>query len=359
MTGLQTPRTLGFRMPAEWEPHAATWLAWPHNREDWPGKFDVIPPVFVQMARELAAVERVRIIVDAPREADVRRLLGDGGVDLSQIDFRHASTDRSWTRDFVPLFVRRPGEIAAVKFRFDGWARYDNHAQDDAAGVSVADWQQLQAFRPKAPYPETGAETPVVLEGGAIDVDGEGTLLASEDCLVSGPNGRNPWLGTVGTERVLSDYLGIDQVIWVGAGVVGDDTAGHVDDFLRFAGPGRVVLAEEKNVRDPNHVALESSRERLEGARDAKGRKLEIVRLPMPGPVLWGEERLPASYANYYVANGLVLVPVFDDANDAPALGLISELFPTRRVVGVRAVDLVLGLGTIHCSTHEEPAPTG
>ncbi|HVU05751.1 MAG TPA: agmatine deiminase family protein [Polyangiaceae bacterium] len=351
----ESPRALGFRMPAEWEPHAATWLAWPHNRDDWPGKFDVIPAVFVELAKHLAEVERVRFIVeDANREAEVKTLLGAARANVSNVDFFHAPTDRSWTRDFVPIFVKKPGEVAAVKFRFDGWARYDNHLKDDAAGRSVAAWRKMRGFDALAP--KNGTPTRVVCEGGGIDVDGEGTLLASEDCLVSGPRGRNPWLGTAGTERVFSETLGVDKVVWVGAGVVGDDTSGHVDDFVRFAGPGRVLLAEEKNPRDANHAPLEESRERLEGARDAKGRKLEILRIPMPSPVMWGEERLPASYSNYYVANGLVLVPVFDDPRDAAALGLIGELFPGRKIVGVRAVDLVLGLGTIHCSTHEEPA---
>lgn len=343
-------------MPAEWEPHAATWLAWPHNREDWPGKFDVIPPVFVEIARHLSHVERVRLIVDGElAEAAVRKLLLSGGADLANVDFFHAKTDRSWTRDFVPLFVKGPtGDVAAVKFRFDGWARYDNHALDEAAGQSVAAFRKMKAWEPVAE--REGESVRVVLEGGAIDVDGEGTLLASEDCLVSGSHGRNPWLGTAGTEQVLRDMLGIDQVVWVGAGVAGDDTAGHVDDFVRFTAPGKVLLAEEKNPSDPNHRALEESRERLENARDARGRRLEIQRLPMPAPVLWGEERLPASYSNYYVANGIVLVPTFDDPNDRVALGILGELMPTRRILGVRAVDLVLGLGTIHCSTHEEPA---
>src|SRR5204862_3845656 len=197
---------------------------------------------------------------------------------------------------------------------------------------------------------------PVVLEGGAIDVDGEGTLLASEECLVTGPHGRNPWLGLTGTEEALREYLGVETVIWVGPGVAGDDTAGHVADFVRFAGPGRVVLAEESRTSDPTYVALRAAAERIASARDAAGRKLEIVRLPMPSPIMWNDERLPASYANYYVANDLVLVPTFDDPNDSVALGILGELFPTRHVVGVYARDLVLGLGTIHCSTHEEPA---
>jgi agmatine deiminase len=350
-----TPRELGFRMPAEWEPHAATWLAWPHNRDDWPGKFDVIPAVFATLARELAEAERVRLIVDgSAREADVRRLLGEAKVNLGNVDFFHAPTDRSWTRDFVPLFVRRAGEVAAIKFSFDGWARYDNHLNDDAAGRRVAEWRGFRAF--DATALRDGKASRVVCEGGAIDVDGEGTLLASEDCLVSGPRGRNPWLGTAGTERVFSDTLGVDRVVWVGAGVMGDDTSGHVDDFVRFVAPGKVLLAEEKNPNDPNHAPLEESREKLEGARDAKGRKLEILRIPMPAPVMWGDERLPASYSNYYVANDRILVPTFDDPLDSFAIGLLGELFPTRRIVGIRAVDLVLGLGTIHCSTHEEPA---
>lgn len=342
-------------MPAEWEPHAATWLAWPHNPEDWPGKFELIPKVFVEMASALSRTERVRIIVEGPeREAQVRRLLNDGGASLAAIDFFHAATDRSWTRDFLPLFVKRGGEVTAVKFRFNGWARYDNYEKDEAAGRRIAEWRKLRTFDARSD--RDGTPTPVVLEGGAIDVDGEGTLLASEDCLVSGAHGRNAWLGTSGTERVLRECLGIERVLWVGDGVAGDDTAGHVDDFVRFAGNGRVLIAEESRPGDPNYGPLQAARERLETERDAKGRKLDIVKLPMPAPVMWGEERLPASYANYYVANGVVLLPTFDDPNDARAQGILGEVFPTRRIVGIRAVDLVLGLGTVHCSTHEEPA---
>ncbi|HEX4476195.1 MAG TPA: agmatine deiminase family protein [Polyangiaceae bacterium] len=351
----RAPGMAGFRMPAEWEPHTATWLAWPHHHDDWPGKFEKIPPVFVAMARELARVERVRLIVNDAASGEIaRRVLTAGDVDLRQVDFFEAPTDRSWTRDFLPLFVKRETEVAAVKWKFDGWARYDNHQKDDAAGRTVAKWLNMRSIDALAE--RDGRPVNVVLEGGAIDIDGEGTLLASRDCLVDGPNARNRWLGTGGTERVLADYLGIERVVWVGAGVVGDDTAGHVDDFVRFVAPGKVVLAEESDTRDPNYAALEATREILEGARDARGRTLEILRLPMPRPVLWETERLPASYANYYVANDLVLVPVFDDASDSAALGIIAELFPARRVVGIDARDLVLGLGTVHCSTHEEPA---
>ena len=348
------PRQHGFRMPAEWEPHAATWLAWPHNRDDWPGKFELIPKVFVEIACALSVSETVRIIAEGPlAEQEIRHLLASGGVELARTEFFHAATDRSWTRDFVPLFVRRDGEIGAVKFRFDGWARYENHSADDRAGRAVAGFRNLRSW--DAAVVERGAARTVVLEGGAIDVDGEGTLLASEECLLTGPHARNAWLGKAGTERVLSDYLGIDKVVWVGSGVAGDDTSGHVDDFVRFIGPGKVLLAEETRHDDPNYAPLAEARERLEGERDAKGRKLEVLRLPMPAPVMWGDERLPASYSNYYVANGVVLVPIFDDPNDARALGIIGECFPGRRIVPIRAVDLVLGLGTVHCSTHEEP----
>jgi agmatine deiminase len=342
-------------MPAEWEPHAATWLAWPHNEDDWPGNFAPIPRVFAEIVSLLSTVERVRLIVDGPdREAAIWRLLVEAKADVGQIDFFHAPTNRSWTRDFVPLFVRRSGEIRAVKFRFNGWARYDNHELDDAAGRRVPSWLGVDMW--EAAVELDGRARPVVLEGGAIDVDGEGTLLASEECLVTGTHGRNPWLGMSGTEEAMREYLGVEKVIWVGAGIAGDDTAGHVDDFVRFAAPGRVVLAEETRTDDPNYAALAAAAERLASTRDAAGRRIEVIRLPMPGPVMWNDERLPASYANYYVANDLVLVPTFDDRNDERALGILRELFPTRRVVGIRSRDLVLGLGTIHCSTHEEPA---
>jgi agmatine deiminase len=333
----------------------ATWLAWPHNRDDWPGKFELIPPVFVKIAQTLSSSERVRIIVDGPAsETAVRRLLEEVDTDLANVEFFHARTDRSWTRDFLPLFVRSAREVAAVKFRFDGWARYDNHHADEEAGRRVVDFAGLPSW--EATADGAGSARSVVLEGGAIDVDGEGTLLASDDCLVTGPNARNAWLGKKGTEQVLHDYLGVDKVVWVGEGVAGDDTAGHVDDFVRFVAPGTVLLAEETRTSDPNYIPLAESRERLEGERDAKGRRLEVLRIPMPAPVMWGDERLPASYSNYYVANGVVLVPTFDDPNDGRALGILGELFPGRRIVPIRAVDLVLGLGTIHCSTHEEPA---
>jgi len=353
-----TPFSLGYRMPAEWEPHAATWLAWPHEPTDWPGKFEAVPWVMAEMARHLQEAERIRLIVrDRAERARASRALAASGVPLRRVDFVLARTDRSWTRDFLPLgVVRRHGgrrELAAVKWRFNGWARYPNYAADEAAGRKIARSLGVPVFLPRGAA--RGKAIPVVLEGGAIDVDGQGTLLATEQCLLTGKQARNRALGRAGTEAVLRDYLGAEKVIWLGTGIAGDDTGGHVDDFARFVAPGVVAVAEEKRRADPNWRPLHDAAERLRGARDARGRRLEVVRLPMPQPVVFDGERLPASYANFYVGTGAVLVPTFNDPNDRVALGVLAELFPKRKVVGIHATDFVLGLGTIHCSTQQEP----
>ena len=348
------PFALGYRMPAEWEPHAATWLAWPHEPTDWPGKFDAVPWVIAEIARHLQEAERIRLIVrNRGERARAARALSRSGVSLRRVDFITAATDRSWTRDFLPLgIVRRRGgrrELAAVKWRFDGWARYPNHAADDAAGRRIARHLEVPTF-----LPEVGRRR-IVLEGGAIDVDGQGTLLATEQCFLTGRQARNRALGKAGMEAALRDYLGAERVIWLGNGIAGDDTGGHVDDLARFVAPGVVALAEEKDRRDPNYRPLHEARERLSGARDAHGRRLEVVRLPMPRPVVFDGERLPASYANFYIGTGAVLVPTFNDPSDRVALGILAELFPRRSVVGIHSTDFVLGLGTIHCSTQQEP----
>ncbi|MBI3201441.1 MAG: agmatine deiminase family protein [Myxococcales bacterium] len=344
-----------YRMPAEWERHAATWLAWPHNETDWPGKGLMVEWVFVEMARLLHRRERVRLIVaDAAERKVARQKLAREGVDLGQVDFHVAPTDRSWTRDFLPSFVvGRRRNLAAVKWQFNGWARYPDWKRDDQAGDDIAELYAERVTRPT--HRRHGKAARVVLEGGAIDVDGEGTLLATEQCLLTGPRARNRALGREGTERVFRDELAVTQVLWLPDGIEGDDTSGHIDDFARFVAPGRIVLCQEKNRRDPNHRILARAAERLRGATDAKNRRLEIVPLPMPEPVVFAGQRLPASYANFYIANGVVLVPTFNDPNDLTALGLLRELFPKRDVVGVYCRDLVLGLGTLHCSTQQEP----
>jgi agmatine deiminase len=343
------PAALGFRMPAEWEPHAATWLAWPHNVTDWPRKGMLVEWVFVEMARLVSRGERVRFLVrHAKDRTRARTMLARSGVDLTQIDFVMAKTDRSWTRDFVPQFVVRgrdkSREVGAVKFVFDAWGRYSESRLDDAAGAAIAKRFGRAVWRP------TLRERKLVLEGGAIDVDGDGNLLATEQCLLDSKYSRNRGLTRADNEAFFADYLGVSRVIWLEDGIVGDDTSGHIDDFARFVAKGRVVLAQEKNQKDPNFRPLRRARERLLAA------KLEVISLPMPSPVVFDKQRLPASYANFYIANEVVIVPTFNDPKDAEALGILRELFRDREVVGVYARDLVLGLGTLHCSSHEEPA---
>jgi agmatine deiminase len=352
-----TPLIEGYRLPAEWEPHAATWLAWPHQRADWPGKFEVIAWVFCEMVLRLQEVERVSLIVGSDvMLAEARCTLERANVPLERVEFFVAPTDRSWTRDFLPTFVvpRAPGAaLGAVKWRFNGWARYPNHELDDAAGQRVAAARASQVWQPNASNLHGAPRA--VLEGGAIDADGEGTLLTTEACLLGSAHPRNPSIDRRGNERLLRDYLGIERVLWLPGGIAGDDTSGHVDDVARFVAPGRIVLAEESNPSDPNYTFLNAAREYLEGERDARGRKLEVIGLPMPAPRYFGADRLPMTYANFYIANDRVLVPTFNDPSDQDALGLLSELFPERQVIGIHCLDLVLGLGAIHCSTHEEP----
>jgi len=367
LDALATPHSLGYRMPAEWEPHAATWLAWPHEPTDWPGKFDAIPWVFAEVARHLQEGERIRVIVSGKKEeATAKSVFSRSGVNLKQVDFVHLHTDRSWTRDFLPLgVVKDPAqkgtdrkgssqkrETALVKWKFNGWARYKNHVKDEEAGLAVALQIGTPLALPEAQFGKKRAR--VVLEGGAIDVDGEGTLLCTEECLLNGRQARNAPLGKAGMEAVLRDHLGAERVLWLGSGIAGDDTAGHIDDFCRFVAPGKIVLAEEQNKQDPNYAVLRDAATRLKSARDAKGRKVEVIRLPMPAPIVFDGQRLPASYANFYVGNSAVLVPTFNDPHDREALGILAELFPSRRVVGIHSTDFVLGLGTIHCSTQQE-----
>ena len=348
----QPPESLGFRMPAEWEPHAATWLAWPHEKSDWPAKFAPIPWVYGEVVRHLSVGERVAIFVgDDKLEASARRVLKRVGVDFSRLDFVRAPSDRVWTRDSNPLWLRNDeGARGLACFRFNGWAKYANHTRDAALPAAVARRTRLPAWAP-APL-----GTPMVLEGGSIDVNGAGTLLTTEECLQSRVQERNPGLDRAGYERVFADYLGARHTIWLGEGVVGDDTHGHVDDLARFVGPRTVALALEEDPADANYHRLQDNLRRLQKAKDQDGRKLTIVPLPMPTPLFLDGQRLPASYANFYVANGVVLVPTFNDPNDRRALNTLAELFPKRRIIGVHAVDLVWGLGTLHCMTQQEPA---
>ncbi len=327
-------------MPAEWEPHEATWLAWPHEKSDWPGKFAPIPWLYGEIVRHLARVERVRILVaDESAERAVRKILKTCDVGLSAVEFFHHPTNRSWTRDYCPLFVKNKREVAITHWRFNGWAKYDNYEFDCEVPYFLAMKLEMQRWAPD-----------IVLEGGSIDVNGAGMLLTTEECLLSDVQARNPFLSKRKLERAMKDYLGIREVIWLGRGIAGDDTHGHVDDLARFTAPDTIVTVVEPNRSDANHEPLKENLARLRSRKD-----LQIATLPMPEPIYFAGQRLPASYANFYIANGIVLVPVFGDPNDRVALNTLAKLFPARKIIGIYSRDLVLGLGTLHCMTQQQP----
>jgi agmatine deiminase len=345
------PAQLGWFMPAEWQPHEATWIAWPHERADWPGKFATIPWVYTEIVRHLHTGEKIHLLVgNAAQEKRARGMLSKAGIDLGQVRFFHLDTDRVWTRDYCPLFLTNArGECALTNWRFNGWAKYSNWHKDDAVPDQLESILNLPAWKPMAEARR------VVLEGGSIDVNGAGLLLTTEECLLSPVQARNPGLARADLERVFADYLGIRKVLWLGQGIAGDDTHGHVDDLARFVAPGTVVTVVEMNDADPNYQPLQENLRRLRALTDLDGRTLEVVELPMPEPVIFAGRRLPASYANFYVGNDKVLVPTFNDPRDRLALGILADLFPTRQVVGIHAVDLVWGLGTVHCLTQQQP----
>jgi agmatine deiminase len=386
--------TLGYRMPAEWAPHAATWLAWPHYLGDWPGKFEPIPWVYTEIIRNLARHERVELIVNnaAAAERQARKHLLRANADVKNIRFHRQPTNRSWLRDSGAIFcscgsdtpVRElpqssqtlagkrdreghdfsradkdgkknrasapEGRLRALNFRFNAWAKYSNYGHDQKIGTLMARVAQTKEIRPQH------HNTRVVLEGGSIDVNGEGTLLTTEECLLSKVQQRNPNIQRKDYEKLFADYLGAPHVIWLGQGIAGDDTHGHVDDLTRFVAPHTVVTVVEPNRKDINHKPLRDNLRRLHSATDQNGKPLNIVELPMPAPVIFEQRRLPASYANFYIANGIVLAPVFNDPNDRIALNTLAQLFPTREVVPIYCGDLVWGLGTLHCMTQQQPS---
>lgn len=351
--GAPSPGAQGFAMPAEWEPHQATWLAWPHNAADWPGRFGPIPWVHADVVRKLAEGETVRLLVDGAAAAErARRHLERVGAALDRVELRRLPTDRIWTRDSGPVILRRRGGAgrAVAGFGFNAWAKYPDWRRD----ARIPSYAARALGLPLLPARHRGRQ--VVLEGGAVDVNGRGTLLATEECLLDpAVQVRNPGFSRTDYQVVFRDVLGAPNAIWLGKGIAGDDTHGHVDDLCRFVGPRTAALCREPDSRDANHAALEENRERLESARLEDGSRPEVVFLPMPRPILFDGRRLPASYANFYVANAAVLVPTFNDPADREALGILAELFRDRPVVGVHALDLAWGLGTLHCMTQQEP----
>jgi agmatine deiminase len=353
VTPSPTPRSLGFRMPAEWEPHQSTWLAWPHNRSDWPGKFDAIPWVFADIIRHIARVEDVNLIVASAREKETaRNILKISHVETKRVKFHIWPTNRIWTRDSGPIFVRNQEEVAVTNWRFNAWAKYPDWKHDNHLPERVTERLKLQHFDPVVQ--RKGKPHHVVLEGGSIEVNGQGLMLTTEECLLSKVQQRNP-LSRTELEQLFSDYLGVEKVIWLGCGIKGDDTHGHVDDISRFVAADTVLTAVEHDRSDANYEPLRENLRRLRTATDLQGRKLQIVELPLPRPVVFRGQRLPASYANFYIANGLVLVPTFNDPNDRRALNILGDLFLDREIVGIHCGDFIWGLGAIHCMTQQQP----
>jgi len=345
--------SLARRMPAEWEKHDATWIAWPHHEPDWPGKLAPIPWVYAEIVRALSEFERVEILCHDEAVADnARVLIGAHGVPDRPDKYRlHiAPNDRVWLRDSAPTMVyRADGVLELIDWGFNAWAKYDNYAKDADIGKVI---QRITGLsRTEAKREDNGER--LVLEGGGIEVNGSGMMLVTEEWLLTDVQIRNPGMTAQDYEEAFAKYLGVTDTIWLGEGAVGDDTHGHVDDIARFASRDTVILAYEQDPSDENHVRSVDNLERLTMA--AKGRELRVVTIPFPRPVMMNGERLPASYANFYIANGAVLVPTFNDPNDRIALNGIAEAFPGRAVIGIHAVDLVWGLGTLHCLTQQQP----
>ena len=355
-----TPAELGYAMPAEWEPHAATWLGWPHNRADWPGKFEVIPWVYGEMIRKISAGENVRLIIrHAADQAFARRVLKHVGADLRKIQFVLHPTNRGWTRDTGPIFVKRKpdpktqtpkSDTAIVHFHFNGWAKYDNWRKDTKVPETAARLLRKQLFHAEC------RGKPFVIEGGGMELNGRGTLITTEECYLDPKiQVRNPGLGRADIEATLQKYLGATNVFWLAKGPKGDDTHGHIDDICRFVNARTLVLVKEDNAKDENYRPLAENWERIPDMRLEDGTKPEVIALPMPSPLHFDGVRLPASYANFYICNAAVIVPTFNDPNDRVALGILGELFKDRPVVGIHAVDLVWGFGSLHCLTQQQP----
>ncbi len=351
----QTPADLGFTMPAEWEPHEATWLGWPHHATDWPDKIDTIRWVYGEMVRKIAASETVRILVNHKAEQKLARAyLSRAGANLERVEFIMHPTNRGWTRDSGPIFVRRPvkqtSETAIVHFHFNAWAKYDDWQKDRRVPKMAAKLLNKNLFNAEFEGKD------FVMEGGGIEVNGRGTLITTEECYLDPKvQVRNPGLGRGEIEAALKQYVGVQNVLWLIGGPVGDDTHGHIDDICRFVNPNTLVLIQERNRKDINYKPLEENWERVQEFRLQDGSKPTVIPLPMPEPLYFDGQRLPASYANFYICNAAVLVPTFNDPNDRIALGILGELFKDRPVIGIHAVDLVLGFGTLHCLTQQQP----
>ena len=343
----RTPKELGYRMPAEWAPHEATWLSWPHNRDTWPEQLEAVKDVWAQMAAAVSPGEKVLLLVDdAAEKKEASKQLVRFGARMENVELVEIPTVDVWMRDYGPTFVTRPGGEAPLAFNdwiFNGWGnKYASYTDDDSVAKAIAKRLDVPVFAHD-----------VVLEGGSIEVNGAGTCLTTEQCLLN-PN-RNPQLSQGDLESFLKANLGVDHILWLGDGIVGDDTDGHIDDIARFVDEKTVLCAVEDDAADENYAPLQENYERLQGARDQNGAKLALVTLPMPGKVAYRGTRLPASYANFYIANNAVLGPTYNHPNDGRALGILAELFPGRKIVPLPSTDAVVGLGAMHCVTQQQP----
>ncbi|MEA2765607.1 MAG: agmatine deiminase [Gemmatimonadaceae bacterium] len=353
--GLTMELSLGRRMPAEWEKHDATWIAWPHHEPDWPGKLAPIPWVYAEIVRALADYDKVEILCHDTTVADnARAMLAAHGVKEARYRLHTVSNDRVWLRDSAPTGVlRADGRVELINWGFNGWAKYDNYKRDAGIGAEIERLTGLPRIVPIRP--DTGER--LILEGGGIEVNGAGRMLVTEEWLLTPVQVRNPGMLSGDYEKAFDEYLGITDTIWLGQGAAGDDTHGHVDDIARFSSRDTVILAYEQDPSDENHARSVDNLRRLQLA--AKKRPLRITTIPFPRPVTMNGERLPASYANFYIANGAVLVPTFNDPSDRVALNGIAEAFPRYTVIGIHAVDLVWGFGTLHCLTQQQPSGIG
>jgi agmatine deiminase len=347
MAAAKSPTALGFRMPAEWEPQEAIWLSWPHNRASWPGQFRPVPYAFAEIVSQISRFQAVRINAAAPLQQRAKRLCVKAGADMTRVTFYDHPTNDAWCRDHGPIFVRndRSGEVAITDWAYNAWGdKYPPYDLDNEIPPSIAKKLRMRRF-----------VNDMILEGGSIEVNGRGLLLTSEQCLLN--KNRNPHHTRAQIERNLKDFLGVKTVLWIGDGIIGDDTDGHIDDITRFYKPGGFITCVEPNRRDPNHKILKENLERLRSFRTPGGRKFDLVELPMPKPFGFKGQQVPASYANFLIINGAVLVPQFrQKQRDAEALEIVGDCFPGREAIGIDCYHLIWGLGTLHCISQQQPA---
>jgi len=344
---MSTPKELGYYFPAEWHPHVATWLSWPHKEASWPGKIQTIYPYYAQFIKAVAVGEKVCInVLSEAMQQQASNYLKQAGVDFANIQFFLHPTNDAWCRDHGPAFLINPAaetKKVIVDWDYNAWGdKYPPYDLDCAIPTLIGKHYDIPVYYPK-----------IVMEGGSVDFNGQGTVLTTTACLLN--ENRNPHLNQAQIEKYLTDYYGVEQILWLGDGIVGDDTDGHIDDITRFVNTDTVLTVVEENQRDDNYAPLQENLKLLQKMRLLNGKQLNIVELPLPAPVVYEDQQLPASYANFYIANAGVMVPTFRDKNDDRALKIIQNCFPDRPVIGIDSLDIIWGLGSFHCLSQQEP----